>query len=121
MKLRLEGICKRFGSRSVLRAVDLDLAPGEIYGLLGPNGSGKSTVLNIVAGLLTADEGRVLMDGEPVSDATRTNVGFLPQEAALYPQLSCEETLRFFGGVHGVPRRDLREGSSPTVMSQLAH
>ncbi|MFC1661522.1 ATP-binding cassette domain-containing protein [Gemmatimonadota bacterium] len=108
MSLRVEGIWKTYGAREVLRGVDLEVAPGEIYGLLGPNGSGKSTALQVVAGLLTANRGQVLAGGRRVSGGVRARLGFVPQEPALYPLLSCVETLRFFGRVYGVPRGDLR-------------
>ncbi len=108
MNLRLEGVWKSYGARPVLQGIDLEVSPGEIYGLLGTNGSGKSTALQIMAGLLPPDRGRVLHGGRGVCDATRARLGFAPQEPALYPQLSCVETLRFFGGVYGVPRQELR-------------
>ena len=115
LSLRLEGIWKSYGTHPVLRGTELEVGPGEVYCLLGPNGSGKSTALHIVAGLLTADRGQVLQGGKRVSDATRARMGFVPQEPALYPRLSCVETLRFFGGVYGVPRKDL-QGRVETVV-----
>lgn len=108
MSLRLEGIWKSYGARPVLRGVDLEVGPEEIYCLLGPNGSGKSTALQIVAGLLAADRGQVLRESRRISNTPRSQLGFVPQEPALYPSLSCVETLRFFGGVYGVPRQDLK-------------
>lgn len=109
MSLRIQGLLKAYGTRAVLRGIDLEVAPGEVYGLLGPNGSGKSTVLRIVVGLQGADGGRVTFDGARLSGAARGRLGFVPQEPALYPLLSSEETLRFFGRVYGVPRTSLPE------------
>jgi ABC-2 type transport system ATP-binding protein len=117
MNFRLQGIWKSYGNLPVLRGLDLEVAPGEIYGLLGPNGSGKSTALNIMAGLLTADRGHVFEGGEEISDATRARLGFAPQEPALYPQLSCVETLRFFGGVYRVPGKELRDRVETIIRS----
>lgn len=108
MSLRVEGVYKNYGANPVLRGIDLEVVPGEIYGLLGPNGSGKSTALQVVAGLLPADSGQVTVGGQRLSNAARAGLGFVPQEPALYPRLSCVETLRFFGRVYGVTRRDLR-------------
>ena len=116
MILQLEGIWKNYGAHPVLQGTDLEVGPEEIYCLLGPNGSGKSTALHIVAGLLTADRGQVLEGGRKISNTTRSHLGFVPQEPALYPRLSCVETLRFFGGVNGVPRQDLK-GRVEAVMS----
>lgn len=108
MSLRVEGVWKKYGAHPVLLGIDLEVVPGETYGLLGPNGSGKSTALQVVVGLLPADRGQVTVGGHRLSNAARARLGFVPQEPALYPRLSCVETLRFFSRVYGVPRRDLR-------------
>ena len=117
MTLRVEGIWKSYGDHAVLRGVDLEIGSGEIYCLLGPNGSGKSTTLHIVAGLLPADRGQVLHEGQPLSDANRARLGFLPQGTALYPRLSCVETLRFFAGIYGVPTEDLHDRVETTIQA----
>jgi len=135
VSLAIEGIWKGYGPRAVLRGLDLTVAPGEICGLLGPNGSGKSTAIQIVVGLLHPDRGRVTVGGQraagaevtpgsragaggpPPSRTVRARLGFVPQEPALYPTLSCVETLRFFGRVYGVPRTDLRRRVEATVRS----
>ena len=67
--LEVTGVGKRFGKLTVLHDVSFSLAPGEALGVVGPNGAGKSTLLNVVAGVLPADGGRVVLDGE---DVTRT-------------------------------------------------
>lgn len=117
MSLRVEGVWKSFGAHPVLRGVDLEVAPGEVYGLLGPNGSGKSTALQVVAGLLPADRGRVTVAGLRLSNAARARLGFVPQAPALYPRLSCVETLRFFGRVHGLARGNLRRRVEVAIRS----
>ncbi len=104
--LRIDGLHKRFGSRAVLDGFSLDVARGEIVGLLGPNGCGKSTVLNIVCQLLQADAGEIRLMGEPLARlgaAARARVGLCAQDCALYPDLLPEENLHFFGRLHGVP------------------
>lgn len=104
MRLQFEGVWKSYDVHPVLRGVDLEVQPGEVYGLLGRNGCGKSTVLEIAVGLRSADRGRVLVDGHALSAAQRARLGFVPQRPALYPALTCEETLRFYGRVYGVPQ-----------------
>ncbi|MCY7305128.1 MAG: ABC transporter ATP-binding protein [Rhodoferax sp.] len=100
--LSIEGLHKRFGSQTVLDSLDLQVARGEIVGLLGPNGCGKSTTLNIVCGLLEADAGQVRIGGEPVSLRTAARVGLCPQASALYRDLLPAENLDFFARLYGL-------------------
>jgi ABC-2 type transport system ATP-binding protein len=85
--LRVEGLGKSFGDRSALRDVSFSAARGELLAVIGPNGAGKTTLLSIVAGSLEADAGEVSVAGE---------IGFVPQQAALYRRLTVEENLRLF-------------------------
>jgi ABC-2 type transport system ATP-binding protein len=104
--LQIYGLHKRFGSRKVLDGLSLEVARGEVMGLLGPNGCGKSTVLNIVCQLLQADAGQVRLMGEPLIQLgarARARVGLCGQHCALYPDLLPAENLHFFGRLHGLP------------------
>src|SRR4051812_32512615 len=86
-----------------VRDLNLEVAPGQIYGLLGPNGSGKSTTLKIILGLVTADRGVVEIFGRPSERvASRESVGFLPESPYFYKFLTGEETLRFYGKLCGL-------------------
>jgi ABC-2 type transport system ATP-binding protein len=87
-------------SDSALCGVDLSLARGQAVGLLGPNGSGKSTLINLLAGLRKPQGGRIRRSGSPT-------VACVPQEYAFYPDLSCCENLRFFGGMLDLPAAEL--------------
>lgn len=98
--ITLRGLEMSFGSRRVLRGLDLTVGGGEVYGLLGNNGAGKSTAINILTGLLEADAGEAQLGGGPLTPATRMGMGVAPQEIALYPHLTCRENLRFFAGVY---------------------
>ena len=100
-----------FQRRSVVAVRDLNLqvAPGQIYGLLGPNGSGKSTTLKIILGLVTPTRGRTQVfghDSERV--ASRESVGFLPESPYFYRYLTGEETLRFYGKLCGLRGASLK-------------
>ena len=90
----------------------LHVAKGEFFGLLGPNGAGKTTTLSILAGLLPFDSGTVhLCDLDVHRDSARIRrlIGVVPQDIALYPELTAAENLHFFGRMHGLPTRTLRE------------
>jgi ABC-2 type transport system ATP-binding protein len=106
--LRVQGLVRRFGNKEVLRGVDFAVAAGRICGLLGANGAGKSTVINIIVGLLTPDAGVVTIAAEPSARGRRQRLGHAPQEIALYPALSCEENVRFFGRLYGLRGVDLQ-------------
>jgi ABC-type sugar transport system ATPase subunit len=95
--VKLTGVGKSFGAVNVLRAVDLEVRPGEFFALLGPSGSGKTTTLRIVAGLETATEGEVLLDGRDVTVTPpgERDVAMVFQSYALYPHMTVFENIAF--------------------------
>ncbi len=105
--LTVDGLVKRYGSRAALQSVTFAVGAGEIVGLLGPNGAGKSTTLSILASLLEADAGTVIVAGHRLPDGAREakrRIGFVPQHVALYPTLTARENLRFFARMQGLRR-----------------
>jgi lipopolysaccharide export system ATP-binding protein len=97
--LRTQGLTKAFGGRTVVRNVDLEVAPGEIVGLLGPNGAGKTTTFAMVVGLIGADAGHVFIDrdditADPMYVRARKGVGYLPQESSIFRGLTVEQNVR---------------------------
>src|SRR5699024_870166 len=89
--LDVAGLVRRFGDLTAVDGVSFHIAPGETYGLLGPNGAGKTTTISMVAGLLAADAGEVRVVGErmgPREVAPKRRLGLVPQELAIYPDLS---------------------------------
>ena len=98
MTLKLSKVSITLGGRQLVKGLDLDLAPGEVVGLLGPNGAGKTTTFNLVIGLLSPDEGDVVLDGQtvtalPMPERARLGIGYLPQEASVFRQLTVREIL----------------------------
>jgi len=94
----------RYGEKTVLDSVSLQLAPGDIYGLSGPNGSGKSTLLRAFCGLVRPDSGRIEIGGQALRSqrpAALGKVGYVAQRFALYPDLTVEENIRFHARCHG--------------------
>ena len=95
-----EHLTRRFGDRTAVDDVSFTVARGETYGLLGPNGAGKTTTIKLICGLLAADAGTVTIAGltqSPTRTDAKALVGYVPQDVALYPDLSARENLRFFG------------------------
>jgi ABC-2 type transport system ATP-binding protein len=100
--VRFDRVCKSFAGKRVLDELSLTVDKGEVYGLLGPNGCGKSTAINILCNLLDPDMGTVRVMGQESSDDAARLIGLCPQEIALYRDLHPNETLRFFGQIHGL-------------------
>jgi ABC-2 type transport system ATP-binding protein len=108
--LTCEGLRKTFGERVAVDGVGFEIARGETYGLLGPNGAGKTTTISMICGLLTRDAGTVSVAGRPLDTKTvdvKSLVGFVPQEIAIYPDLTAHENLAFFGKLYGLGGREL--------------
>jgi lipopolysaccharide export system ATP-binding protein len=96
--LKAEGLTKTYGGRTVVRDVRIELSAGEIVGLLGPNGAGKTTTFGMVVGLVGADSGRVLLNGQdvtadPMYIRARKGIGYLPQEPSIFRGLTVEENI----------------------------
>ncbi len=109
--VEVTGLRKRFGDVEAVRGIDFRVEVGETYGLLGPNGAGKTTTISIVAGLLRRDAGEVKVAGMPMdidTAAPRALIGLVPQELAVYPDLTGRENLRFFGKLYGLSGASLR-------------
>ena len=96
--LQTHELTKSYGGRTVVRGVSLEVGSGEIVGLLGANGAGKTTTFYMTVGLTTADSGRVVLDGEDVTDdpmyvRARKGIGYLPQEPSIFRGLSVEQNI----------------------------
>jgi ABC-2 type transport system ATP-binding protein len=99
----VENVSKSFGSVTALDGVSLQVKRGEIYGLLGPNGAGKTTLIRMLVGLLEPQTGTVtVLDHRMPDVSVLQHVGYMTQQAALYPGLSVEENVRFFAAINGV-------------------
>jgi len=105
----LERLQKSFGPLTALHELTLTIPGGTIFGLLGPNGAGKTTLLRLIMGLLAPDGGRiVLFDGAAPGDPEAARqIGYMPQQIALYEELSTRENVRFFGRLYGLRGEEL--------------
>jgi ABC-2 type transport system ATP-binding protein len=110
--VRASDLRKRYGSLEAVRGVSLEIGEGETYGLLGPNGAGKTTTISMICGLLARDGGEVTLDGSPIdvgAVGAKAGIGYVPQELAVYPDLSGRENLEFFGRLYGLGGTRLRD------------
>ena len=109
--LEIERLSKSFGAIRAVDAVSFAVRPGEIYGLLGPNGAGKTTTISMISGLLKPDAGEVFIAGNPFwSDPQKAKriMGVVPQELAIYEELTGRENLEFWGRMAGLSSGDAR-------------
>ncbi|MFM7514831.1 MAG: LPS export ABC transporter ATP-binding protein [Cyanobium sp.] len=114
MSLTLKRVAITIGGRPLVSDVSLELHPGEVVGLLGPNGAGKTTTFNLVTGLLRPDQGDVLLDGASVADLSmpsraRLGIGYLPQEASVFRNLTVRDNLRLALQQSGVGRHQRQQ------------
>ncbi|MEE6274521.1 ABC transporter ATP-binding protein [Georgenia wangjunii] len=108
--LVVEGLARRYGDLTAVDGVSFRIAHGETYGLLGPNGAGKTTTISMVAGLIKADAGSITVAGQPVGPShvgVKREIGLVPQDLALYPELTARENLTFFGRLQGMRGKEL--------------
>ena len=108
--LEVRNIKKHYGSLTAVDGISFKIGTGETLGLLGPNGAGKTTTVSMIAGLLRPDSGEVLLDGRPLegdTDPAKLKLGLVPQDLALYEELSVLDNLRFFGALFNLRGKKL--------------
>ncbi|EFM01384.1 LPS export ABC transporter ATP-binding protein [Hoylesella marshii] len=114
LMLRTEGLVKRYGKRTVVNDVSINVRQGEIVGLLGPNGAGKTTSFYMTTGLIIPNAGHIYLDNEditsfPVYKRARAGIGYLPQEASVFRKMSVEDNILSVLEMTGLPRQAQRE------------
>jgi ABC-2 type transport system ATP-binding protein len=105
-------VSKFYGNIKALDNVTFNIERGEIFGILGPNGAGKSTIVNILNTLVKPDQGDVIIDGINIKDdgeSIKLIIGVVPQEIALYEELTAYENLMFWGGLYNIPKEELKK------------
>jgi ABC-2 type transport system ATP-binding protein len=120
--VRAEGLRKAFGTRTALDGLSLSIPQGQLYGLAGPNGAGKTTLIRTLCGLLRPDEGGAYLLGWRMPSArVRSQLGYMPQEFAVYDDLSVLQNLEYFGALYGLTRRQVRDRADELLdLVQLA-
>jgi ABC-2 type transport system ATP-binding protein len=112
--IELQNLSKVYGAFSAVKAVNLSVPRGEVFGFLGPNGAGKTTTIRMMMGILVASEGRALIDGLDCHKdrvEVKRRVGYLPENPSFYDYLRGREIVEFVGEMHGLPRVAAKERS----------
>src|SRR5262245_49176036 len=109
MFIRTNNLTRKFGNLTAVNRLDLEIAKGEVFGLIGPDGAGKTTTLRMMCGLLDPTEGKVSVAGFDVSkdpDAVKDRIGYMAQKFGLYGDLTVQENMQFYADIFGVNRKD---------------
>lgn len=116
--MEVQELTKSYQQHQAIKGISFDVKPGEIFGLLGPNGAGKSSTIHIITGLIRKDSGRVKIDGldldHNLSDC-KQRLGLVPQDLAIYSDLSAYQNVRFFGSLYGLRGQTLHEKTEETL------
>lgn len=124
--LSVRGLARAFGPTRAVADLAFEVRPGELYGLVGPDGAGKTTTLRALAGLIAPDRGEVIVMGLPIRtpadmDRVRARIGYMPQQASLYGDLSIDENITFFGRLFGLSASQItRRRDELLQVTQLA-
>ena len=106
--IEVENLVKHYAHVRAVDGVSFHVGQGEIFGLLGPNGAGKTTTIRMMMDILRPDSGRIVLLGQPVSEASKARIGYLPEERGLYKNYKLLECLVYLAVLKGVPRAEAR-------------
>ena len=107
--VKVENLKKNYGNIEALKGISFEIKKGEILGIVGPNGAGKSTFFSILATISTAQSGNIIVDGKSITKSKqhiKKNIGYVPQELALYSSLSGRDNLNFWAGIYGLSGKE---------------
>ncbi|MCC2117252.1 ABC transporter ATP-binding protein [Bacillus halotolerans] len=116
--LQAENIKKAYGKKTIVKGISFSLKKGESFGLLGPNGAGKSTTISLISGLVPLDGGEITVGGYAIGKDTnkaKQKIGIVPQEIALYPTLTAQENLVFWGKMYGLTHGEAKKRSAEVL------
>ena len=114
MKLRCENLVKKYGLRTVVKGVSMEVSQGEIVGFLGPNGAGKTTSFYMITGQIVPNEGKVFLDDEeitgmPMYKRAQKGLGYLPQDASVFRKMSVEDNILSVMEMRGIGKAERKE------------
>ena len=105
--LEIEGLTKTFGDMTAVDNVSFRIPDGKILGLIGQNGAGKSTTFRLILNFLDQDRGTILWNDQPITEEDYNIIGYLPEERGLYPKVTIEDQLIYFGRLRGKTKKKL--------------
>lgn len=123
MKLRCENLVKKYGIRTVVKGVSMEISQGEIVGFLGPNGAGKTTSFYMITGQIVPNGGRVYLDDEDITELpmykrAQKGIGYLPQEASVFRKMSVEDNIMSVMEIAGIPK-DMRNSRLESLIDEF--
>ncbi|MEQ1947867.1 MAG: ABC transporter ATP-binding protein [Bryobacteraceae bacterium] len=122
--IQAENLTRKFGALTAVDHLNLEVAPGEIFGLVGPDGAGKTTTMRLLCGLMNATEGRAIVAGHDVSqnvDAVKDQIGYMAQRFGLYTDLTVGENMAFYADLFGIIGQERKELSTRLMrMTRMA-
>jgi ABC-2 type transport system ATP-binding protein len=107
--IEVENLVKHYANVKAVDGVSFTVGRGEIFGLLGPNGAGKTTTIRMMMDILKPDSGTIRLMGQPVNEASKARIGYLPEERGLYKNFKLLECLTYLGALKGVPRKEAQQ------------
>ncbi len=107
--IQVENLVKHYAHVRAVDGVSFSVDRGEIFGLLGPNGAGKTTIIRTMMDIIKPDRGTIKLMGQPVTQASKSRIGYLPEERGLYKNFQLLECLAYLGALKGMPRREARQ------------
>jgi ABC-2 type transport system ATP-binding protein len=107
--LSLDNVVKQYHNHTAVDQVSFDIPKGIVFGLLGPNGAGKSSLIRIITSITAADEGVILLDGEPINEMTSSHMGYMPEERGLYKKMKVGEQLLYLAQLKGMDKKEAKE------------
>ncbi|MDR2977414.1 MAG: ABC transporter ATP-binding protein [Streptococcaceae bacterium] len=108
MTLEIQNVTKKFGEKYAVDNLSMRVEPGQVMGLIGQNGAGKTTTFRMILKFINSDSGSISWNGQPITQAIKKRIGFLPEERGLYQKMTVEDQIMYFAELHGMKRSDAR-------------